>query len=128
MQLRLIVTVFVFLVAVFAAPAFCEESAGEKDPFALLTAERIGTLHSGMTEAEVKKVVSCKPKKGKEILEHATGDYVAEWKYPECGITLKMASERKGGAENRQLDHHRKSLYSQNATWNSDREHGRGGH
>jgi hypothetical protein len=36
---------------------------------------------------------------GKEIFEGATGDYVQKWKYPDCGIVLKMSSERKGGAK-----------------------------
>ncbi|MFZ2446558.1 MAG: hypothetical protein WAW37_09375 [Syntrophobacteraceae bacterium] len=96
MKSRLIAIVLAFLVVVFTVPALCEADTDEKDPFVLLNAERIGALYIGMPEAEVKKAVSCQSKRGKEILEHATGDYVAEWKYPDCGVTLKMGSERKG--------------------------------
>ena len=82
MKSRPIVIVLAFLVVVFAAPAFCAADTDEKDPFALLNAERIGTLYIGMPDAEVKKAVSCQPKQGKETLDHATGEYVAEWKIP----------------------------------------------
>ncbi|MHC1743227.1 MAG: hypothetical protein AB9873_09385 [Syntrophobacteraceae bacterium] len=59
--------------------------------------ERIGSLRLGLAEKAVHQAVSCKPKKGKEIFEAATGDYVQEWAYPDCGVVLKMSSERKGG-------------------------------
>ena len=59
--------------------------------------ERIGSLRLEMPEKEVGSAISCKPGKGNEILEGATGEYVQVWKYPKCGVILKMNSERKGG-------------------------------
>ncbi|MDR3556822.1 MAG: hypothetical protein P4L55_18875 [Syntrophobacteraceae bacterium] len=59
--------------------------------------ERIGPLRLGMAEKDVKGAVSCRPGKGREILEGATREYVQNWKYPKCGVILKMSSERKGG-------------------------------
>lgn len=94
MKLWRILALSAFLVAFYQNSLFCEENK-EKDPFTLLTEERIGTLYVGMPEAEVKKAISCRASRGREILEHATGEWVAEWKYPDCGIILKMASEKK---------------------------------
>jgi hypothetical protein len=59
--------------------------------------EKIGRLRLGLTEKELRKHIACKPRKGREVFEGATGEYVQDWKYPECGIVLKMGSERKGG-------------------------------
>lgn len=61
--------------------------------------ERIGGLRLGMHQKEVDKIIPCKVKKGKEALEGATGSYVQMWQYPDCGIELKMGSDRKGGAK-----------------------------
>ncbi len=62
--------------------------------------ERIGELRLGMPEKDIAGSIPCKqPKKGKEIFEGATGEYVRTWKYPECGIELKLGSERKGGGK-----------------------------
>jgi hypothetical protein len=60
--------------------------------------ERIGVLRLGMPEKGVHANIPCKPKKSKEVLEAATGEYMQTWKYPECGVKLKMSSERKGGS------------------------------
>lgn len=59
--------------------------------------ERIGSLHLEMAAKDLSRAISCKPQKGKEILEGATGEYVQDWKYPKCGITLKMSSASKAG-------------------------------
>ena len=61
--------------------------------------ESIGGLRLGLPEKEVNRAISCVPKKTREILEGATGVYVQMWSYPECGIVLKMSSERKGGSK-----------------------------
>ena len=61
--------------------------------------ESIGGLRLGLPEKEVNRAISCVPKKAREILEGATGVYVLMWNYPECGIVLKMSSERKGGSK-----------------------------
>jgi hypothetical protein len=59
--------------------------------------ERIGGLRLGMPEKDLQGVVTCKPQKAREIYEGATGEHVQTWKYPECGVVLKMSSEHKGG-------------------------------
>lgn len=61
--------------------------------------ERIGGLRLSQPEKELAAVIACKPGKGGESLEAATGLYVQTWKYPDCGIVLKMGAERKGGAK-----------------------------
>ena len=59
--------------------------------------EKIGELRLDLKEQDLPSLISCAPQKGKEIYEGATGERVQTWKYPDCGIALKMASERKGG-------------------------------
>lgn len=59
--------------------------------------ERIGGLRLGLTEKEVTENIPCKPQKGKEVFEGATGDYIQMWKHAKCGIVLKMGSNRKSG-------------------------------
>lgn len=61
--------------------------------------EKTGGLRLGMQEKDIEKNISCKHRKTREILEGATGLYVQTWNYPECGVVLKMSSERKGGAK-----------------------------
>jgi hypothetical protein len=61
--------------------------------------ERIGGLRLGLAEKELARTIPCAPRKGKELLEEATGDYVQTWRYADCGIVLKMGSERKGGSK-----------------------------
>ena len=73
--------------------------ASEEERAALMMEERLGELRIGSSEADVQKLVPCKVKRGKEVLEAATGDFVQEWDFPECGVRLRMASEKKGGAK-----------------------------
>ncbi|MBF0551352.1 MAG: hypothetical protein HQK60_12550 [Deltaproteobacteria bacterium] len=61
--------------------------------------ERIGGLRLGLAEKDVNKIIPGRPKKGKEVFEAATGEYVQTWKYAECGIVLKMSSDHRGGAK-----------------------------
>jgi len=61
--------------------------------------EQIGGLRLGLAGKELDGKISCSPKMGKEILEGATGEYVQTWKYPECGVELKMSSGRKGAVK-----------------------------
>ena len=61
--------------------------------------ERIGGLRLGLPEREIPGIVTCAPNKLKETYEGATGDYVQTWKYPECGLVLKMSSAKRGGAK-----------------------------
>lgn len=92
--------VMLILTACYCLPALsAQEAQVSKVSQFDSSKERIGTLRLGMTEIDLTKNIPCKPRKGKEILEGATGEYVQEWKYSECGIVLKMGSERKGGAK-----------------------------
>ncbi len=59
--------------------------------------ERIGRLRLGLTEQAVRGSIPCMPQKGREIFEGATGEHVQVWKFPDCGVELKMSAERKGG-------------------------------
>jgi hypothetical protein len=68
----------------------------ESDEFKT-SAETIGGLRLDLPEKDVYRIITCVPGKAREILEGATGVYVQMWNYPECGIVLKMSSERKGG-------------------------------
>lgn len=90
------------LLLTFAAlPATPQKKASpqatEAERNALYTEESIGGLRVGSPEKEVLKAIACKVQRGREQLEGATGDYVEDWKFPGCGVTLGMGSERKGG-------------------------------
>ncbi|MBF0552437.1 MAG: hypothetical protein HQK60_18140 [Deltaproteobacteria bacterium] len=61
--------------------------------------ERIGGLRLGLPEKDVNRNIPCRLKKGKEVYEAATGEYVQTWKYAECGVVLKMSSDRRRGAK-----------------------------
>jgi hypothetical protein len=67
------------------------------EPFPLLKEEQLGELRLGLTEKEVKAIIPCKLTKGQEEYWAAIGDFVQKWDYPDCGITLEMSSEGKGG-------------------------------
>lgn len=74
----------------------CSFSFAEND-FSLLKEERIGALHIGLSEKEVGKAINCVLKRGPEELWAADGAYHQKWRYTDCGITLDMVSEKKGG-------------------------------
>lgn len=59
--------------------------------------EKIGKLHIGLSEREVKQIIPGKPTLGPEKWWGADGQYHQKWKYPEVGITLGMVSEKKSG-------------------------------
>lgn len=92
----------VILFVLVCLPAWAAEKKGQQaakpDEFKMEN-ERIGGLRLNQPEKELSGIIPCKLGKGKEILEGATGEYVQTWKYPECGIELKMGSGRKGGAK-----------------------------
>jgi hypothetical protein len=87
--------VFILVSTVFWVAS--KANAAETDPFPILREERIGDFRIGMPEAEVKRKIDFPLRRGKEILEGATGAYVEEWVYPMLGLRLKMSSERKKG-------------------------------
>jgi hypothetical protein len=82
-----------------SSPAFSAQGPQGAEENQLDTSkERIGEFRLGLPEKDVTSKIPCKqPKKGKEVYEGATGAYVQDWKYAECGIELKMGSERKKG-------------------------------
>jgi hypothetical protein len=62
-----------------------------------LEKEKIGKLHIGLSEREVKQIIPGKPTRGPEKWWGADGQYHQEWKYPDVGITLGMVSKKKSG-------------------------------
>ncbi len=86
-------TVTLILAVGFTAPIWCAEKFDAKS-------ERIDGLRLGLSGKTLAVDLSCgQPRMSKATFEAATGLYVQDWGLPECGITLHMASERKGGTE-----------------------------
>jgi hypothetical protein len=83
--------------ASLASPGDPKAPLNAPEPFPLLKEERLGELRLGLTEKEVKAKISGKLQKGQEEYWAATGDFVQEWDYPDCGLTLNMSSAGKGG-------------------------------
>lgn len=83
----------------YGSPAFSAQEPQEVRESQFDTSkEQIGELRLGLPEKDIVAKISCKqPKKSKEELEGATGEYVQDWKYPECGMELKMGSESRKG-------------------------------
>jgi hypothetical protein len=81
------------LVMALAFPALAAEKAGA------LENETLGELKLGRKAAEVVKALGEPKAKGKEVHWEATGDWVQEWTYPAKGLTLQMASAKRGGAK-----------------------------
>jgi hypothetical protein len=79
--------------AVVPGVGLCAGKGADFDP----TAERIGGLRLGQPAGEVAAAVACAPQKGREAYEGATGEYVATWTMPACGVALKMSGPKKGG-------------------------------
>jgi hypothetical protein len=75
---------------VLAFPALAEEKPGA------LETETFGQLKLGRKAADIVKVLGQPEGKGKEVHWDATGDWVQEWRYPAKGLTLNMASAKKG--------------------------------
>ncbi len=93
---------FAVWLSTLAFPAFAGESEAtpsEPDPFPLLKEEGLGTLQLGLTEKQVKARIPCKLHKGKEEFWAGSGDFVQEWRYPDCGIALNMSSSQRGRAK-----------------------------
>jgi hypothetical protein len=61
--------------------------------------ESLGTLRLGLTGDEVMKVLGKPSGKGKDVMWEAIGEWVQEWDFPAKGVTLNMASAKKGGAK-----------------------------
>lgn len=74
-------------------------TSGAEDTSALMHVERIGKLRIGSSAADVTKEIHCPLTRGAEQEWGADGTFREEWKANDCGITLSMASEQKGGAK-----------------------------
>lgn len=82
-----------FFALVITFPMLAAEKAGA------LENETLGQLKLGRKAAEIVKALGQPESKGKEVHWEATGDWVQEWNYPAKGLTLQMASARKGAAK-----------------------------
>lgn len=67
------------------------------DEFALLLQERIGDLRIDLPETMVKKTIRCPLKREADTLWGADGMYHQTWVFVGCGVSLDMASDKKGG-------------------------------
>lgn len=72
--------------------------SADNNEFSLLQNESIGNLRIGLSEEKIRQIISnCALKRESEKLWGADGAYHQKWKYVNCGITLGMVSEQKGG-------------------------------
>jgi len=83
-----------------ALPAWSVQGALDTEGISFNTDdERIGRLRLGLTEQAVRGSIPCMPQKGREIFEGATGEHVQVWKFPDCGVELKMSADEKGAGK-----------------------------
>lgn len=98
-----------FILAVVAAPLVLgAEQAPEKRPtadeqteagFQLMKTELLGKLRFEMKASEVVKNYGKATAKGKMENWEGVGLYVQQWDYPELGVELQMAAEKKDGVQ-----------------------------
>jgi len=82
--------------AAFPATAWCADQPPQFDT----KAERIGGLRLDMPERDLGGSLPCRqPSKSRDEYEGATGLFVQNWRYPDCGVQLKMGSDHKGVAK-----------------------------
>ncbi|WP_038170806.1 hypothetical protein [Verrucomicrobium sp. BvORR106] len=67
--------------------------------FALMKEEALNEIRLEMPQQAVLKVLGKPAKKGEDVEWEAIGEHVQEWQYPAQGVTLQMASVKKGGAK-----------------------------
>ncbi len=82
------------VVAAAASPALAK-----KHEFKLMKGERIGGLAIDMKAAEIGKHLPGAARRGAEKNQAADGMWVQSWVYRDKGVTLVMASEKRGGAK-----------------------------
>lgn len=69
--------------------------AAEKDPFALMAAEQLGSLKLGLPVAQLKLPAGCgRPQKDQEQVWGADGEYHQSWEYKACGLKLGLVREK----------------------------------
>lgn len=61
--------------------------------------EALGKLKLGQKAAEVAALLGKPESKGEDTEWAATGEWVQEWRFEKQGLTLNLASEKKGGAK-----------------------------
>lgn len=98
-----------FALAVVAAPLVLgAEQAPEKRPtadeqteagFKLMKTEMLGKLRFEMKAKEVVEIYGKATAKGKMENWEGVGLYVQQWDYPELGVELQMAAEKKDGVQ-----------------------------
>lgn len=93
---RSIAAIVLAVVALVSSPA-CATAADET--FDVLKAESLGKVKHEDKEKVVLKLFGQPKSKGSDELWEATGEWVQEWRYPEQGIELQMASKKKGGTK-----------------------------
>jgi hypothetical protein len=67
--------------------------------FALMKEEALNEIRLEMPQQAVLKVLGKPAKKGADVEWEAIGEHVQEWLYPTLGLTLQMASVKKGGTK-----------------------------
>jgi len=65
----------------------------------ILQEERIGVLHIGMPADQIGAALPCQAERGKEVFDAATGEYVQEWRFPDCGVTIGLGADSQGGTQ-----------------------------
>jgi len=70
--------------------------AAEKDPFALMNSEKLGTLKLDMPLSQITLPASCgQPQKDTETFWGADGALHQDWVYTACGLELGLVREKK---------------------------------
>lgn len=67
--------------------------------FALMKEEALNEIRLELPQQAVLKILGKPAKKGEDVEWEAIGEHVQEWQYPAQGLTLQMASVKKGGAK-----------------------------
>lgn len=82
---------------IFIAIALFDPSLHARDKD--VSHETFGKLALGQSAETLSKVLGEPQGKGKDALWEAIGEWVQDWEFPKQGLTLAMASEKKGGAK-----------------------------
>lgn len=93
--MKSLITWLAFLTVAFIWPS--PETLNAEDQ--LLSGERLGKITLGQKAEAVLQLFGKPHSKGKDNFWEATGEWVQEWRFPNHGLTLAMASGKKGGAK-----------------------------
>lgn len=86
----------IFILGIFCIASGFSVWGAEDTP---LENEALGKLKLGQKAAEVVTLIGKPDSKGKDTEWGATGEWVQEWTFKKQGLTLNLASEKKGGAK-----------------------------